>query len=155
MVDFIPRVIAPMQPLGAEVGSPAQPESPWRRLYRVIVPVSRAIDLETVSGEVVPVPGTIYQYDYFLMHPSDGAIQRVWFAASTPAEQSEFSVQLVNRDGEELSEGRSFTELPTAATSLFEQVGAIGSEAVFFRVNAEAQVAILYVTVELLLNEAR
>lgn len=151
MTDFVPMQFIPPGPMGGEVPVSADPlPSP----FQAIVPVSRVVRLDEVSAPVIPVPGQVYQHDYFLLHPQDGSLQRVWFAASLAAVQTNFRMRLVSDDGVALTEWVSFSVLPIKSTVLTEQIGAGAGGPVFLRVQAESQAARLFVTVELLVGEA-
>lgn len=152
MTDFEPMLFLPPGPTNFD--APQQPFEPIPSPFQVIVPVSRTVRLDEVQGEAVVVPGTIYEHDYFLLHPIDGAIQRVWFASSLGTAQTSFSLQLVNDTGKELSAAVAYSNLPIVSTVLTEQVGAGAGGPVYLRVKAESQPARLFVTVELLVGEA-
>jgi hypothetical protein len=154
MSDFVPMQFVPLGPAGDDgYAAPAAPVVAPRE-FQVVVPVSRTVRLDEVSGPVAPVPGTVYQRDYFLLHPIDGAVQRVWFASSLPTAQTNFRVQLIGEDGEELTPRIAYARLPIVSTLLTERVGASAGGPVYLRVQAESQAADLFVTVELLVGEA-
>jgi hypothetical protein len=153
MAEFFPRIIAPFGPTNFDPIPQAQDTNKFRRLFRVVVPVSRIVRLDEIQGSGAAFPGTIYQFDYFLLHPMDGGIEKVWFASTEEAAQTKFTAQLVDEDGDELTPVKAFEVLPREATVLVDQVGTTAGAAVLLRLNAESQTAILYVTVELKLNE--
>lgn len=152
MVEFIPMQFAPQGPLGGT--APVMQTDPLPSPFQARVPVSRTCRLDEISGEVVPVPGQVYEHDYFLLHPLDGAIQRVWFAASIPTAQTNFRMKLVDGDGVELTPYVSFNALPIKSTIAADQIGATAGAAVYLRIQTESQPARLFVTVELLVGEA-
>lgn len=152
MTDFVPMPILPVGPRGMDM--PADQAPATRRAFTAAIPVSRSLRLDEIQGPGAPTPGTVYQYDYFLTHPTDGSIQRIWFAASEPTAQTvPLRLQIVDDEGTELSPERAFSVLPVVATLAAEQVGVLSGNALFLRVNAESQTAVLYVTVELLVAE--
>lgn len=150
MTEFVPFPFVPQGPVFRD--SPQQQASTPRR-FQAVVPCARMIRLDEVSGTVVPVPGVVYTFDYFLLHPVEGAIQRIWWSADLSSAQTNFTVVLVDQDGDKLTEERSFDVLPVVAELLYEQIGAAQVDGVFLRVSTTSQTANLYVTVELLVAE--
>lgn len=152
MEPFIPMQFHPAAARGGD--APAQPAPPTFRAYQVAVPVSRVLYLEQISGSTPPVPGSIYTYDYFLMHPAEGSIQRVWFVANVAATQIKFVASLVDSEGEEVAAQKVVGVLPVKSTVLFDHVGTTSADGVFLRITSTSQATVkLYVTVELLVSE--
>ena len=152
MSSFVPMQFVPQGPLGGV--APSAPSEPIPSPFQARIPVSRTCRLDEIAGEVVPTPGAVYEHDYFLLHPIDGALQRVWFAADLPTAQTTFRLKLVGDRGQDLTPYFSFESLPTRSTLLVDQIGAGAGGAVYLRAQTESQPARLFVTVELLVGEA-
>lgn len=133
-------------------GQAAAAEQPQLILDSIIVPVSKTIDLADINDGAAGTPGVVYEHDYFLYHPVDLSIQRLWLSTEEDTTQQEFSIQLVQRlDGAftELSAAQSYTILPEEPDFL-DSVFAPDGGAVYLRVRSTYQSTLVYVTLELL-----
>jgi hypothetical protein len=157
MVDFVPLPIVATAPQASGSSQPTEasnaPQAPARAYFVARCPISRLIDLDLIAGSGPPVPGTIYERDYFLCGPFEGAIQAVWVGASEPAEQADFQIGLVDEVGGEIAPLTSVPRLPDKAAVLIDLAGQTAGRSVYLRVKTQAQSVLLYVTLDVTLDE--
>jgi hypothetical protein len=156
---FQPFVYQAMTPrAGAAVSGPSGEAAPppQQKIHSVLVPIPVDIDLSTISGITEPTGETLYTRDYFLTHATEADIQRVYVSADLATSQRTFTLMLVAKDGQEVTEltgERAYTTLPVSEIDVVEDNFPSFKGALFLRVKGRSQVAHLFVTVEALTSQ--
>lgn len=154
MTSFEPFTYGVQPPRSGVAQQQSAPASaPAERRVSIMVPVSREIDLLDMAGTATPVPGTIYTRDFFLMHQTDAAIQKVQISSDAVAVQSPvMQLQLVAVEGQEeveITGQRVYSVLPVE-TEVIEGTFPTFTGALFLRVTATSQEGRLFVTLDIL-----
>jgi hypothetical protein len=152
--DFVPfGLIAPQPDAGGFVAMPSPPAGGTSRPYFAArCPISRTVDLnEMASGELLA--GVIYRRDLFLCGPFEGAVQGLWLSSSRKAVQTSFQVGLIDDEGALVAAMRQLTELPERARLLLDVAAETSNRSLYLRVETQAQDALLYVTLDVTLDE--
>jgi hypothetical protein len=136
--------------------TPQVAQRPREAKTSVVAPISREIDLNEIAGFEVPVPNEVYTRDYFLCHATDAAIQRVILSASERANQVKaMSLQLIAKQGQNVTElvGKRHYSMAPFDQETIEDTFPSFTGALYLRVDAVAQVTLLFVTLEILTSK--
>lgn len=156
MVDFVPFPMSAIQPDAdgnlPMIGNVAGPTGPTKLYYSARSPISRTVDLNTMSGGTL-LTGTTYRRDFFLCGPLTGAVQGVWLGASANAGQPDMKVGLVDEAGNVVAAMEQLVEVTTRAKLLLELAATTANRSLYLRVETQAQAVLLYVTLDATLDE--
>jgi hypothetical protein len=152
MVQFVPLPALATQPeAGGQVAMPA-PTGPTKPFFAARCPISRTVDLnEMAAGEALS--GTVFRRDFFVCGPFEGAVQGLWLGASVAAVQSNFQIGLVDEQGAVIAALQSLAELPARAKLLLDVAAETADRSLYLRVETDAQDVLLFVTLDVTLDE--
>lgn len=156
MVEFVPYPLVARQPEASGGAAPSSgspgPTGPTAPYFSARCPLSRTVDLNGMAdGELVL--GSVFRRDFFLSGPFEGAVQGLWLGASEPATQASFQIGLVDEQGGEIAPMQNLTVLPVPARLLLNLAAETANRSVYLRVETEAQDVLLYVTLDVTLDE--
>ena len=155
-MSFNPYLYAVEGPRAGMSQAPSGPlqSGPGEKRISILTPLSSIIDLEIISGIIdPPVPGTIYERDYFVTHATAGSrLQRVHISASNAAEAGPYSLQFMGRQGQiitEVTPPRIYVKPPIEVDVIEDTFPDFDGD-LFLRVKASSQPLLFYVTIEVL-----
>lgn len=159
MTGFIPHVYGPP---AASMGGGAMPTAapPAAPETEIVVPHGREVDLRAIAGDVSPpIGGIVYERDYFLFLPADGALQRLrvcGFRNGIGLNAKIHLIQLAD-DGTvyELLPEAEIRQLDRAPTVFETAIQFLADAPVVLRVNARYQTEAMLVTVEVRYTQAK